>query len=140
MANPDSTVEVIEAIEAALRNDASMTALVAGRVFDRVPQQAVFPFVMIGDVLGQPALDTNEDDDDETEGGFDLSVSIEVWSKTRSRREVAQIMLAISERMRAGLALATKTLVLMELTDQRIPPTDDERPFGWQRWRILTDG
>ena len=136
--NPDSTVEVIEAIETALRGDAALTALVAGRIYERPPQAATFPFVLFGDVLGRPVMETFSGDD--LTSGFELAVTLEVWSQTRSRKEAALILKAMSDEL-LELSLPTKALVAVDMLDQRIPPTEEgQRPFGWQRWRIVTDG
>ena len=138
MANPDSTVDVIEAMQAALQADAGMMTLVNGRVYDRPPQQAALPYVLFGDVLGRPVMETFGNAGD-LESGFEIAVTLEVWTQTRGRSETARIMKAISDRILA-LAVPEWSLVIVEMIDQRIPPVEEgQRPFGFQRWRIVTD-
>lgn len=141
MSNPDSTIEVIQAIQDALLADSTINTLVGQRVFDRVPDVSDMPLIAIGDVVGNVSLETADlDEDGETEDGFEIFLSLEVWSKTRSRKQAALIMLAMSNRLRRELTLATKRLVLIELNQQRINPIEgDQYAYGFQRWRILTN-
>ncbi|RMG71931.1 MAG: DUF3168 domain-containing protein [Chloroflexi bacterium] len=81
------------AIYSKLQNDSTLSALVTG-VYDDVEQvnasesRTAFPYVVIGD-------DSYNDWDTDTETGFDVVITVHIWSRYRGRKEVKQIQDAV---------------------------------------------
>jgi hypothetical protein len=69
----DVALTLQDAIVAALRNDADVTALVGQRIYDRVPPMVEKPYITIG-----PADVTSNDAD--CVNGNDVTQQIDVWS------------------------------------------------------------
>ena len=67
------SLELQGAIVARLKADAAVTALIAGRVYDRVPKKTDYPYVSMG-----PSDELTDDADCIT--GFDISMQVDVWS------------------------------------------------------------
>lgn len=135
MADTDSTLEVQKAIVSALKADAGVSALVGARVYDRVPVGAAFPFVSLGTIFGQPAIETVDGE------GFELALTLHFWSRAAGRVETGQAMAAVVAALNdVTLSLDSKTAVLVRLSDQRVMMDDDGvTAHGVQRWRIITD-
>lgn len=87
--------DVQEAIVAALRADAALQALTGGedRIFDRVPPDRSFPYVVLGRTSAQ---DWSTDD----RAGEEQIVTIRCWSAETGRAQV----LAMADRVTAALA------------------------------------
>ena len=83
----DSSWELQKAIYSALTNDSALMAMITG-VHDHVPQDTAFPYVTIGD---STALDWR------MVGvvGAEITLLFHVWSRSRGRKEVKQIMVEI---------------------------------------------
>ncbi|AWZ00054.1 hypothetical protein RHODOSMS8_00500 [Rhodobiaceae bacterium] len=101
--------ELQKAIHASLVGNASLSSLVSGRVFDRPPQDAAFPFVTLGDTEVEP-------DGAGSDGAAIHRLALSVWSRARGRREVKEIMSAIDEALQdVSLALTGHVLVNLQL-------------------------
>ncbi len=101
--------ELQKAIHASLVGDASLSSLVGGRVFDRPPQDAAFPFVTLGDTDVEP-------DGAGSEGAAIHRLALSVWSRARGRREVKEIMSVIDEALQdAVLPMTGHALVNLQL-------------------------
>jgi hypothetical protein len=98
---------------AALKADAALTALIAGRIFDRVAPDAVFPYVnLAGFQLVQ--------DDADCVDGAEIFFEVHVWSRVVARTEAAEITGAVRAVLHdADLALNGFDLVLIEHRDTR---------------------
>lgn len=101
--------ELQKAIHANLVGDASLSSLVGGRVYDRPPQDAAFPFVTLGDTEVEP-------DGAGSEGAAIHRLALSVWSRARGRREAKEIMSVIDAALQdASLALTGHVLVNLQL-------------------------
>lgn len=101
--------ELQKAIHTSLVGDASLSSLVGGRVFDRPPQDAAFPFVTLGDTDVEP-------DGAGSEGAAIHRLALSVWSRARGRREVKEIMSVIDEALQdAVLPMTGHALVNLQL-------------------------
>lgn len=65
--------------------------LVGGRVYDHVPENAVFPHVEIGEGQGVPA-DTTGDSGELSDAGVSEFVTFHVWSRYRGKKEVKETL------------------------------------------------
>lgn len=77
------SLELQEAIYARLNETAALKAI-ADAVYDHVPQDAAFPYVVVGEDLATPA---NVDDSLDT----DHVAQVHTWSRYRGRTETKQI-------------------------------------------------
>jgi len=103
MADPD--LELQGAIVAALKADPGVTALIAGRVYDSVPSNAVFPYVSYG-----PSDSTS--DDAECLTAFSIFVQLDAWSRGVGFPEVKKIADAVRRALHdAPLVLPTNAMV-----------------------------
>lgn len=91
-----------------LKADPTVTALVAGRVYDSVPATATFPYVSYGpsDLLQADA---------ECIKAYDIDVQLDVWSRTPGFPEAKKISCAVRNALHGvDLALPTNALVFLE--------------------------
>lgn len=88
-----------------LKEDAALSALISGRVYDSVPADPVFPYVSLG------TGDETEDDADCIEA-LDISLQIDCWSRAVGFPEVRKISDAVRRSLHdADLTLATNAIV-----------------------------
>ena len=131
---PDRVLDVQKATVLALRSDAALMVLVGGRVYDRAPQDVLFPYVEIGSIDTAPALETVAG------AGTEIVVTLHTWSRTYGRVEAARIQSAIYDAIHErGFSLETGSLVLQRLLTQNLFPDEDGvTTHGVQRFRFLT--
>lgn len=99
------TLELQAAIVTRLKTDPVVTAIVAGRVYDSVPANPVFPYISLG------VADLVSDDVDCIDG-FEISIQIDAWSRAVGFPEVRRIADAIRRALHTGeIALADNALV-----------------------------
>lgn len=135
MAATDSTLDVQKALVAAIKGNGAVAALIGTRVYDEVPQDAVFPYVSIADMLGEPAVETISGE------GFEVLASVHIWSRARGAVEARQIAAAIVNVLNnAALTLDTKTCVMTRLAGQLNREFDARTTQIIQRWQVVTDG
>ena len=139
-ADPQWQLQV--AVDTALRADATLIALLADGVdgiYDGVPQDSVFPYVVIGD-------DTVRPFDTMTEDGAEATLTIHTWDSPDADSDqigfstTKQIMSAIVDALdQATLSVTGHTLVLLrfEFSHTFLDP-DGLTRHGVQRFRALT--
>lgn len=106
-----------------------------GTVYDHVPQESAFPYIVIGDDTSTPW-----DTDDST--GSESTCTIHVWSRQRGRKEVKTIMQAIYDAMhRQELTITGGALVecAAEFQESFLDPDGITR-HGVIRFRLITEG
>jgi Protein of unknown function (DUF3168) len=112
MANVE--LELQGAIVARLRADPAVAALVAGRIYDAVPQGAVFPYVSIGPV-------DSVDDDADCITGLEVAQQIDCWSRATGFPECKKIVDAVRAALHDyPLALTTNALAFFQHRNTRI--------------------
>lgn len=107
------TLELQGAISLRLKSDAALLALIGGRVFDRVPENAAFPYVSFG------SSDETSDDADCIDS-FEISFQIDCWSRSVGFPEVRKIADAIRKALKADLNLTDNALVYLEHRQTRV--------------------
>ena len=133
----DSQWPLQQALFAALSADATLQGMLGSpaRVFDHVPQDSAFPYVVIGEATSGPF-------DGKTENGMEQTLTIHAWSRYRGLKEVKQIMAAVTASLDdQALAISGHTLVLLrfEFAATFLDP-DGMTRHGVQRFRALTQG
>ena len=113
-----------QAIFAAFSASADLQALVGNRLFDFVPPDSTFPYVVLGD--------GNESDwSTSTEDGSEHTVQIDVWSREPGHKGAKQI----ADVIRAVLNNAALTITGTALIDIRYLSTDFSRESDGQTFR-----
>ncbi len=115
----DSQWPLQQAVYAALVADAAVGALIADRIYSLVvPQNAAFPYVVIGETSSSE-WDTKDTD------GMEQRVTIHTWSRYRGASEALRIMGALVDALDSvALAVASHTLVDLRF-DNAIGPLQD---------------
>ena len=128
----DRTLECQKALVARLRAE---VAEVSGRVYDRAPDNAAFPFVEIGDVVTTPL-------DAQAMRGGEALWQIDVWSRRGGRVEARRIMGAVYDALHwHALALEAGAAVLCRVSARRdMDDPDGVTAHGIVEVTILTDG
>lgn len=131
----DRTLEAHKALVATLRADVGVGALCGDRIYDRPPQDVIFPYVQIGDFA------TSEFDGVNLLG-MDASVQIHAWSRKIGRVECRRILAAIYGALHnADLSLSGGALVLCRWESARdLMDSDGVTAHGIATYRIITDG
>lgn len=124
----DSSYEVQEAIVAAVKADATLTSLIAGRIYDRVPPAASFPYISIGEDQVLPDLAQCYD-------GADVVSTLHAWSRAIGYGEVKRVAAALEK----ALTAATFTLTGFRLVDKFFESTRYMRdPDGLTSHAVVT--
>ncbi len=131
----DSQWPLQQALHAALSGDATLQAFLGdpARVFDQVPQDSAFPYLVIGE-------DTTGPFDTKTEAGMEHRLTIHSWSRYRGLKETKQLMAAVTAALDgAGLSVSGHDLVLLrqDFGATFLDP-DGLTRHGVQRFRALT--
>ncbi len=131
----DSQWPLQQALHAALSGDAALQGFLGdpARVFDQVPQDSAFPYLVIGE-------DTTAPFDTKTEAGMEHRLTIHSWSRYRGLKETKQLMAAVTAILDgASLSVSGHDLVLIrhEFGATFLDP-DGLTRHGVQRFRALT--
>ncbi len=138
----DSSWPLQVAVDTALRADATLIALLADGadgIYDGVPQDSVFPYVVIGD-------DTVRPFDTMTEDGAEVTLTIHTWDSPDADGDpvgakiTKQIMAAIENALdQASISVTGHTLTLLRHEfSQVLNDPDGLTRHGVQRFRALT--
>ena len=123
-----------DALYAALSGSAALQALIGNpaRVFDHVPDGTAFPYVEIGEVSARRF-------DSASRNGLDCTVTLNVWSRYRGRREAKQILDAIYAALHDGsLSIASNAHVLSAFLGAETKRDDDGLTYhGIARYRVI---
>lgn len=128
--------ELQRTVVATLRAAAPVASFVGTRVYDRIPEQAPYPFVHFGETQ---ALD----DDTDCGGSAEIFVTLHVWSNAVGAVEARQIVSAVRAALhRQPLTLAAPyALTEIEHRDTRVfADTDKTLTHGVVTLRALVEG
>lgn len=103
-------------------------------VYDNVPEDAAFPYVVIGE-------DTHAPFDTDDSLGAESTVTIHVWSRYRGKKEAKELQATIYNALtRAELSIDSHDLITIEFeySDVLLDPDGITR-HGVQRFRCLTE-
>lgn len=120
-----------KAIYELLTGDTTLMNLITG-VHDKVPENAQFPYVMIGDI-------TCADWASKTTSGMECTMLLTIYSREGGRRQATQIMERLYALMHdANMDVDNHTLVMMRFASSAIVlESDGETYRGMMRYRVL---
>jgi hypothetical protein len=128
-----ASIALQKAIFAALSADAALRAFVGDRVFDHVPRNTAFPYVVTGD-------DRTRDWSTATEPGSEHALVIHVWSRAPGRNEARAIADTVAAALAAPLAVEGQRLVdLRWLETEVVKEADGETLHARVRFRALLE-
>jgi hypothetical protein len=117
MASAD--LELQGAMLAALKADATVASLVAGRIYDQTPDPVTFPYVTIGEAQFVR-------DDATCLSGGEVFLTLHAWSRAVGFPEVKRIADAVVEALHlAALSLPTNRLISINHRQNRVFRDDD---------------
>ena len=131
----DSSLPLQKAVVAALKADAGVAALVNGRVYDSVPNNAVKPYVSMGPFQVLP-------EDADCSEGVAVIMQVDAWASGPDSVQVKRLGAAIAKVLhQAELALDEgQRLVLMAIeTIQYLRDPDNITAHGVITVRSLTE-
>ena len=125
--------EIQTAVYSRLNGDSALGGLISG-VYDHVPQEVAFPYVVVGD--GQ----SNQWDTD-TSLGAEHTIELKTWSRYRGRKEVKDIQQAIYDSLhRHSLSVSGASTVTCEWEmSETFKEPDGLTRQGVDRYRVLLD-
>ena len=129
-----SAAELQKAIFAALGANAALTSVVGTRIFDHAPANAAFPYITFGRT-------SVYDWSTGTESGTEQLFTLHVWSKSKGKKEVLEIMELARETLHdAALELEGHSLVNLRLEFSEARYDDrNEAHHGLLRFRAVTE-
>ncbi len=104
----DPSLALQKALVAALKADAPLTAIVAGRIWDQPPAAPAYPYVTLGEDQVLP-------DRGDCYEGSDVTLTLHAWSNATGFPEVKRIVAAIRAVLGPDLILEAGTH-LVDLT------------------------
>jgi len=108
------SLELQGVIVARLKSNAAVTALIAGRVYDAVPDKKTFPYVTLGE-------GDETGDDADCIDSFEVTFDIDVWSRGVGFPEAKQIADAVRSALKSPeLTLQTNALAEFQHRQTRI--------------------
>lgn len=128
--------ELQRAIVATLRAASPVAGFVGARVFDRVPADAAYPFVHIGETQAI-------EDDTDCGGSVEIFVTLHVWSNAVGAVQARQVASAVRAALhRQALTLqGGYALTEIEHRDSRVfPDSDPTLSHGVVVFRALVEG
>ncbi|RCW79547.1 DUF3168 domain-containing protein [Phyllobacterium bourgognense] len=127
-------LELQKALLAHLKADGSLEKLIEGRVYDRVPEKAAFPYVTLGS--------TNIYDwSTGTERGSEHLFTLNIWNRASGRKSVFAIMNIIERLLeKSALTLVGHRLANLGLQYSQARAEDNRDGYlGVLRYRAVTE-
>ena len=133
---PSASLALQSAVVAALTANPDLTAATGGtaRIYDDVPPSTPYPYLSIGQTVERD-WSTGTDD------GREHTLTLHVWSRTPSRKQVHEIASLVRATLhQAALTLVNHRLINLrhEFTEARREP-DNETYRALVRFRAVTE-
>jgi hypothetical protein len=131
----DAFFAVQQAVYSKLSGDSDVQALLGNpaRIYDHVPPEAAFPYLVFGAVVARPF-----DDKDRT--GFEQTITLDIWSRYRGGKEVKDIMQTIYSALhRTSLSVSGQVFISCEFASSDVTPESDGLTYrGEARFVVIT--
>ena len=109
-----ASLDLQGAINTVLRSNPTVNQRVGQRIYDRVPPNAVFPYISLG-------LAEELEDEADCIDGLEIFLDIDVWSQAQGRVEASNIAGTIRKTLRnAHLVLPDHKFVELHFRDMRV--------------------
>ena len=131
------------ALHETLASDADLSAIIRGRIFDRVPDRASTPYLTHGTLVSRPL---------DAEGVEEHAVTLDAWSRGHGRREVQDILAALDAALRdttpaRASALASRLssggsvrlVSIARLAHEIVSDDDTDLEHAIARYRVVTE-
>ena len=127
-------LELQKALLALLRADGALEKLIEGRVYDRVPEKAVFPYVTLG-------ASNIYDWSTGTERGSEHLFTLNIWNRASGRKSVFTIMNIIERLLdKSVLTLVGHRVANLALQYSQARAEDNRDGYlGVLRYRAVTE-
>lgn len=89
-----------------------LTSSLTTRVFDFVPEGTISPYITIGDMSSS----------NETLADEKITISLDVWSESKGRKECVSILTEIEDALGGNLELLTAIVVQQRVLDRAVVP------------------
>lgn len=134
----DTSLAMQAAVIAALKNAAAVETIVAERIYDRVPDNAAFPYVKYG---GDQVLQDDIDAGDCLQEAFEVFVTLHAWSRKVGQVEAKTLGGAIRAALHnVALTVTGHRLVVLEHDSTRyLEDPDGLSSHGVLTFRALLD-
>lgn len=100
-------------LQDAIRDRLIAENVAAGRIYDRIPPSAVFPYVEIGD-------EQTNDDGDQCAEMFEVYVDLHIWSRAPGRYEAKAVGEDCRKALAGGITVDDYHIILDEFETSRI--------------------
>lgn len=125
------------ALHALLAGNTGLCALLAdgaAGIYDAVPRDAAFPYIVIGAIQALP-------EDTQTHKAYDVSLTLHCYSRSEGQREIKRILSALSAAMQNGaINVAGHLLVLCRESacTAAVEPNGETR-HGTAQYRLIVE-
>lgn len=133
----DTFWRVQTALYSHLTQNSALCALLAagaGSIYDDVPRDAAFPYIVIGAMQAQPAHTQQH-------SGYDVTVTLHCYSRGEGQREVKNILFALGQAMQNGdISPAEHHVALCtEISSACAIEADGETRHGRAEYRLTVE-
>jgi len=127
-------LELQRSVLAVLKAGPALKELVDGRIYDRVPAGAEFPYVTLG---GSTSYDWST----ATERGSEHLLSLNVWDRAGGRKSVLEIMDLVDHLLLEGDFVLRGYRLINLVAQSSMARAEDSRDgyLGVLRYRIVTE-
>ncbi len=127
-------LELQKALLACLKMDSTLERLVEGRVYDRVPSKATFPYVTLGS-------SNIYDWSTATERGSEHLFTLNIWNRSSGRKSVFEIMNVIERLLECSqLSVRGHRVINLALQYSQARAEDSQDGYlGMLRYRAVTE-
>ncbi len=131
----DSQWDVQASMYTAVQADTSLTALLANRVFDYVPEESAFPYIVLGDAFAEPF-------DTQIGRGLNIRLTLQSFSRYQGMQEIKQIMQAVYDLLheKNDWSIAGQSVISCRFVSSRtIVDKDGKTRSAIQNFEIITE-
>ncbi|PEN61616.1 DUF3168 domain-containing protein [Bacillus wiedmannii] len=104
--------EVQQKVYSRLDSDKELKKMVRG-IFDYVPEKTKTPYVTFGHIL-------SSSDGSKTDNGEKITVTLDIWSESKGRKEAVSIVNRIEKILEADVQLDTAFLITQKVTNREV--------------------
>ena len=123
--------EVQEAVYKRLENDSSLNEKIKG-VFDYVPEETDFPYVILGRIYSVP-------EKTKTTIGERVEITIDIWSTYKGKKETIDIIKLVESALKEELEVGGLFVIDQKVKSREVLEEINELYHGTLTYEILID-